>query len=101
MRSQLLKLRRSNSTKGERRIGEILKKNKIKFKARTNVGRYEVDFIIGRVILEVDGSVHSGTNTQKDIYLVNKGFVPLHFSTSRKNTETIEKTLINLIKNNG
>jgi very-short-patch-repair endonuclease len=97
MFNQLSKLRRSISTKGERRIGEILKNNRIKFKTKIKIGRYEVDFIIGRVVIEVDGSVHKRTNNSKDIYLIKKGYIPLHVSGGKK---AVEKDLIYLIKAN-
>ena len=91
-------LRKNNSTKSERQIGEILKKNKIKFKAKWRIGKYQVDFLIGRVVIEVDGSVHKNTNREKDIYLFSKGFIPLHISVS--SVKMIEKEIISLIRIN-
>lgn len=95
------KLKRSNSSKWERRVGEILKNNRIKFRAKVRIGKYEVDFLIGKVVIEVDGSVHKKTNTQKDIFLFNQGYTPLHLITHGRKAELIEQTLINLIHNNG
>jgi len=95
-RSQLLKLK----TKGERRIGEILKRNRIKFKSKWRIGRYEADIVVGRLIIEIDGKVHKETNRDKDIYFFSKGYVPVHLSTYFQDTKVIEKELKFLIKEN-
>lgn len=95
-RYQLQKLRRSVSTVGERRIGEILKNNRIKFRTKVKIGRYEVDFIIGRVAIEVDGSVHKHSNVSRDAYLIKKGYIPLHVA----GIKGVERDLIYLIKEN-
>jgi len=100
MRNQLLKLKKINSTKGERRIGEILKRNKIKFKAKWLIGKYEVDFLIDKMIIEVDGNVHKETNTARDIYFTSRGYLPIHIITSRQRTEAVEKDLLTMIKSN-
>ncbi len=97
MRTQLLKLTKVRSTKGERRIGEILKRNRIKFRTKHRIGKYVVDFLIGRTVVEVDGNVHKHTDTRKDIDLAAMGYIPIHISTK---AETIEKQLINLIEAN-
>ncbi len=99
MRNQLLKLTKVKSTKGERRIGEILKRNRIRFKTKCRIGKYVVDFLIGRLVVEVDGNVHKHTDTQKDIDLAAQGYVPIHISTYTR-AEAIEKQLINLIESN-
>lgn len=100
MRGQANKLRRSTSTKGERLVGEILKRNHIKFLARARVGKYEIDFLCGRVAIEVDGRIHQHTNQAKDTDLFKMGFVPLHLSPERCVSETQEKELIYLIRSN-
>lgn len=98
MRIQLLRLTKVNSTKGERRIGEILKRNKIKFRAKQRIGKYVVDFLIGKTVIEVDGNVHKQTDNRKDIYLFSQGYTPLHISTYFGCE--VEKQLLNLIKSN-
>ena len=100
MRRQLLRLRKKNSTKGERRIGEILKRNRIPFLTRQKIGPYEADFVIGKVIVEVDGSVHKQTNSTRDIYFSNLGYVPLHVSTNKQPLAAVEKDLLYLITQN-
>ena len=99
MRNQLLRLTKRNSNKSERRIGEILKKNKIKFKVKQRIGKYECDFKVGRVILEIDGKVHKQTNREKDIYLVSRGYTPLHIQAGKYGKE-LEKEILYLIKTN-
>ena len=98
MRGQLLKL--SKSTKAERRIGEILKRNRIPFKHRWRIGKYEVDFLIGRLVIEVDGRVHKLTNRDKDTFIFKEGYVPVHISAYSRDTKAIEKEIIYLIKAN-
>jgi very-short-patch-repair endonuclease len=100
MRNQLLKLRKDNSTKGERRVAEILKKHKIKFKAKWIIGKYEVDFLVGKMIIELDGNVHDNTNTARDIFFASQGYLPIHIITSRQRTEAVENDLLTMIKSN-
>lgn len=100
MRNELLRLQKYNSTKSERRIAEILKKNHIKFEARARVGKYEVDFLIGRTAIEVDGNVHTWSSDEKDTYLFSMGYVPVHISTG-KYDEEFEQELKHIIKTNG
>jgi len=99
MRNQLLKLNKSRSTKSERIIGEILKRNRVRFIFKARINKYEVDFLIGKLIVEIDGSVHQHTNTAKDIYLASKGYVPVHIS-AKNQIRAVEETLLDLIKSN-
>lgn len=98
MRSQLLKLSKHSSTKSERQVSEMLKRNRIKFRFRAKVDKYEVDFLIGRVALEIDGKVHKSISHQRDTYLTKKGYVPLHLKV--EDIDRSEKEIINLIKQN-
>ena len=101
MRLQLHRLKKINSTKAERKISEILKKNHIKFKARWKVHEKEVDFLIGKVIIEIDGDVHERVDIERETILFNAGYVPIHFSTNEVyNNDAIEEKIINLIKLN-
>ncbi len=97
MRNRLLKVRKG--TKSERRISEIFKKNKIKFQYRQRIGKYEIDFVIGRVALEIDGSVHKQIDQKRDAYLFSQGYVPLHINAYADFNE-VEDELLLLIKNN-
>ena len=100
MRSQLQKLQRSTSTKSERRVAEILKANHIRFQYRRKIGKYEIDFLIGRMALEVDGAVHRQTDAAKDTYLFSEGYVPIHVRSDIVRSKAVAKELINLIRNN-
>lgn len=54
MRYQLLRLRKFNSTKAERIIGEILKRNRIRFKTKVVIANREVDFLIrDKFVIEI------------------------------------------------
>lgn len=79
---------------------EILKAHHIRFQAHHHVGRYEIDFLIGRVALEVDGPVHRQTNAVKDAYLVKAGYVPIHVSSTMANSSAVANEIITLIRNN-
>ena len=98
MRSQLQRLHKA--TKAERRIGEMLKRNRIRFRTQQRIGKYEVDFVVGRLVIEVDGKVHQHTDTAKDTFLSSIGYVPVHVSAYSRNFKAIEKELLYLIKAN-
>ena len=80
----------------------MLVRNKIPFKFREVIEGREVDFMIGRVIVEVDG-VHHRQSRAKDIskneMLVKLGYVPLHFSAKeiRDNAQTVFREIKKLI----
>lgn len=102
MRKQLLKLTKTHSTKVERKISEILKNHRIPFKTKWIVKGHEVDFLIGRVIIEIDGKGHEHLSSKRDGLFMNAGYVPIHISTTeiRKIPQIVEIKLINLIKQN-
>ena len=52
----------------EYRVMQELKRRKIPFQHRANIGHYEVDFLVGRrILVEVDGYVHlTRDNLHKD-----------------------------------
>lgn len=77
MRRQLLKLKKGRSTKAERRFAEILKTNRIPFRAKVIVNGREVDFLIGRYAIDIDGH---DQDPSKNVHLVKAGYVPIHFS---------------------
>ncbi len=77
MRNQLLKLKRGISTKAERRFAEILKQGRIPFRTKVIVNGREVDFLIGRYAIDIDGH---DQDPDKNVHLVNAGYVPIHFS---------------------
>jgi len=93
MRKQLLKLQKGNSTKAERRFGEILKKNHIPFRAKVIVKGREVDFLIGKYAIDIDGHDQDGA---KNVHLVNAGYIPIHFSN--REILTLKEKLLTKIK---
>lgn len=94
MRYQLMKLSRRTSTPSERRVGELLKRNRIKFQTKVRIGTYEVDFVIGKLVLEIDGENHK-SSVERDSYLFSQGYTPVHITNSFK-----PEIILYLIKTN-
>jgi len=95
MRKQLLRLQRKISTKSERKFAEILKDSHIPFRTKVIVNGREVDFIIGKYAVDIDGH---DQDSDKNVHLVKAGYIPIHFS----NKEVIsydKKLLTNKLKN--
>jgi len=95
MRSELDKLRKGNSTHAERRFAEMLKRGHIPFKTKVIISGREVDFLIGKYAIDIDG--HDQV-PDKNVQLVNAGYIPIHFS----NQEILfydKEILTNKIKN--
>ena len=85
-------IRKKNSTKAERIFAERLKVLHIPFRHRVIINKREVDFICGRYAIEINGHQQ---DTDKNVILVRKGFIPIHIS----NKETKDKNkIISLIK---
>ena len=91
MRKQLLKLKRGISTKAERQFAEVLKNGRIPFKAKVIVKGREVDFIIGKYAIDIDGH---DQDPGKNVHLVKAGYIPIHFSNKEIFTLN-EKSLTN------
>lgn len=86
-----------SSTKAERVFSEILKKFHIPFKHRVKVNGREIDFVIGKYAIEIDGHPQSAVRND---WLIKEGFTPLHF-TNRvilTDRENVEKSLIPKLK---
>lgn len=79
MRQQILKLKKGNSTKNERRFMELLKKCRIPFKTKIKINGREVDFLIGKYAIDIDG--HS-QDSNKNEMLANEGYTPIHFNNN-------------------
>jgi len=95
MRSQLLKLKKERSTKAERILAEILKKNHIPFKTKVIVNGREVDFIIGKYAIDIDGHEQ---DPDKNVHLVKARYIPIHFSN--REIHTLDRELLtNKLKN--
>lgn len=64
-------------TKPERIFGEILKRNRIKFQAKVKVEGREVDFLLGKIAVEIGN--HS-QDTAKNALLLESGYHLLHLT---------------------
>ncbi len=90
MRHQINKLTREKSTKAERRFLELLKKQKIPFRTKVKIGGREIDFVVGKYAIDIDGR-HSQAKGKNEM-LIRAGYIPLHFS----NREIIKLKKLNL-----
>lgn len=82
---------KKQSTKPERIVYEVLKELHIPFKHRWLINGKEVDFVINKICIEIDGHQQ---NTDKNVMLANLGYIPIHLHNSEVNRDSI----INLIK---
>lgn len=82
---------RKKSTKYERIFYECLKELKIPFKHRWIIHGREVDFIINRYAIEIDGHEQDG---YKNTILVQNGYIPIHLL----NSEITKSKIISLLK---
>ena len=90
---------KKHSTKPERQLADFLIKEGISFEFRKVIKGREVDFVIGRVIIEVDGVHHRRrreSEKKKNINLAGLGYIPLHFSA--KEIRTNARRSFDLIK---
>ena len=85
---------RKHSTKAERVFYEILKENKIPFLFRKKVDGREIDFIIGKYAIEIDGHPQS---TKRNKWLSDRGYVPLHYTNDalRNHKEKVKQSILN------
>ena len=75
MRTQILKLITGNSTKAERRFMELCKSLHIPFRTKVVLKGHEIDFIIGRYAIEIDGHPHKAL---KNNLFWSEGYFPIH-----------------------
>ena len=80
MRHQHLKLRKPHSTKAERRFAELCKDLHIPFKTKVNIAGHEVDFLIKRLALEINGHPQS---VQKNKDILAAGYTPFHLQNNQ------------------
>lgn len=73
---------RKNSTKAERRVYELLKKHHIPFRFKNKINGREVDFIIGKYAVEIDGHKQDGF---KNEMLAKEGYTPIHIENNEIN----------------
>ena len=84
-------------TKGERILGRLLQENHISFKTKVDIGGREIDFIIGNLLIEVDGHPQK---EEKNNLLVNKGYKIIHFTNKEiyENRGKVGNIIKNIIK---
>ena len=75
---------------------ELLKELHVPFKHRWILNGKEIDFLIGNVVLEIDGH---DQNSEKNLKLIEMGYVPIHFSNQEiiNNREIIKKELLKYV----
>jgi len=78
------KLRKGYSTSAERRFAELLKRNRIPFQAKIIINKHEVDFLIGKYAVEINGHKQ---NTDKNEMLARAGYIPIHYSNNEINSK--------------
>lgn len=76
MRNQLEKLTINHSTSAERKFSEILKKFHIPFQTKVKIKDREVDFLIGKYAIDIDGHKQ---DVAKNKMLIKEGYSPIHF----------------------
>ena len=79
-----------HSTKSERRVYEVLKKLKLPFRHRWLVQGREIDFIVGKLAIEIDGHEQ---DEEKNNLLVSLGYTPVHLHNSEVTEEHITKLI--------
>ena len=58
---------------------EILKDNHIPFKAKIKIGGREVDFLVGKFAIEINGH---DQDPDRNNELISLGYVPIHIANS-------------------
>lgn len=69
---------------------EVLKANRISFRTKVKIADKEVDFLIGKLAVEINGHEQSSDRNEE---LIAMGYVPIHFSNSE--IKTNRQTIIN------
>ena len=101
-----MNITKKHSTRPERKLADVLIRNKIPFKFREVIENRECDFVIGRVIVEVDGVHHNPqrreSEKRKNELLTRLGYVTLHFSAKEINQDIqkVFKELKGLLESN-
>ncbi len=81
-------MRRLSSTKAERRFYEKLKAAHISFRTKVKINGREIDFIIGRYAVDIDGH---DQDTSKNEMLAREGYIPVHIANNEVATFQITK----------
>lgn len=85
---------RRHSTQAERRVYEVLKELKIPFKHRWLAGGMELDFVIGKYVLDIDGHPQDANRNHR---IMGLGLTPLHLSNeATKDSNYLKQLLLTL-----
>jgi len=89
-------LTKNKTTKSERIMIRLLQENRIPFRFREKVIGKEVDFLIGKTIIEING--HDQDEIRNNLFVEN-GYTPYHFSNDevKNNGDKIIKILSHAI----
>lgn len=96
MRYQLQKLFTGRSTKSERRFGEFLKNHHIPFRCKVKIQNREVDFLIGRLVVELDGHPQS---PEKNRLILGDNYDVLHLENNEVQSPIIQEWLARILPN--
>lgn len=79
-------------------VYEVLKEIRLPFRHRWLLDKYEVDFLIGNIVLEVNGHEQ---DVQRNNKLVELGYIPLHLHNDEvfANKENLKEKIICLLQN--
>jgi very-short-patch-repair endonuclease len=83
-----INLDKKHFTKAERRFGRQLQEMHIPFKTKIKINNREVDFVIGKYAIDIDG--HS-QDLEKNKMLLESGYFPIHINNNQlygKNNNT-------------
>ena len=87
-------IKKKNSTRFERIFYEVLKELKIPFKHRWIIQGREIDFVIDKLAVEIDGH---DQDIEKNSTLLRLGYIPIHLHNKEITKENIIKLLKNVI----
>lgn len=71
------------STKAERRFAERLKQLRIPFRTKVFIHHREIDFVIGRYAIDIDG--HPQVKSKNTMLLLD-GYIPIHIDNRSVST---------------
>lgn len=83
-----INLDKKHFTHAERKFGRMLQELHIPFKTKVLIKGREVDFLIGRYTIDIDGHPQ---DTDKNVLLAEAGYIPLHFYNREVNAKLIGK----------
>ena len=90
-------LKKKNTAKAERVFAEEMKRNRIHFQAKVKVNGFEVDFLIDRLAIEINGHPQK---IEKNKMLLESGLIPINITNKEvlDNRTEIAKKIICLNK---